>query len=94
MTFFHKSNSSKGPCGVCKVVMIILGVIVLLSTIVSLIGVYKAHLPIGTLGGVFTGADGFSFGSTSGSLSLIALALNIVLMKKCMNACPCQCNTK
>lgn len=67
-------------CGVCKVVGLILGILVLVAMIASLIGLYNAHM----VGGVWT------FGTTEGSLSLLAFAFAAFVFKKCMAMCPCR----
>jgi hypothetical protein len=79
---FGKTKSKKFMCDYCLIGTIIIGVILAIATIASLVGVYMAH--------VFS--DGLRFGTTSGSLSLLALGFNLFLAKKLMMSCPCQCD--
>ena len=52
---------------------------VALGIIAALVGVYKAHVL----------SSGLTFGTSSGSLSLAALAFNLFLVKKVLESCPC-----
>ncbi len=76
---FGKNGKSSGACTVCRIVGTIIGIVVLLSTIAALVGVYKAHFLLG----------GATFGTTNGSLALIALAVNLMFLKKMSRMCPC-----
>ena len=77
---FTKSKKSSGMCQVCTGLAIGLGVLAILATVAALIGVYKAHF-------LSTGA---TFGTLNGSASLVALAVNLFLVKKIGGCCPCQ----
>lgn len=78
---FNKNGSkSSAMCTVCMVITWVIGVLVLLAAVASIVGVYKAHF----LGG------GATFGTTNGSLSLIALAVNLAFLVKVMMHCPCR----
>jgi hypothetical protein len=83
---FMKSskNKSSGMCQFCMATKIIIGVIAVLSSLAALIGVYKAHFL----------TTGPTFGTLNDSASLIALALNLFLVKKMASCCPCQCDMK
>jgi len=78
------AKSSKKTAAVyhktCNVLMIVLAVLSTLSTIAALVGVYKAHFL----------STGLTFGTLNDSASLIALALNLFLMKKVCSMCACQ----
>lgn len=84
MFFSTKKNKATGMCQVCGGLAIVLCVLAILATIAALIGVYKAHFLSG----------GATFGTLNGSASLIALALNLFLVKKLCSACPCQVGGK
>ena len=78
---FGKSKSKNAMCTVCSTTSIVIGVFAVIAAVASLIGVWFAH----------TTPDGFVFGSTGGSLSLLALAANLMLVRKASKSCPCQC---
>jgi hypothetical protein len=77
-----KSAAASGPsaCVGCMIMRWMTALFLLIAAIASLIGAYMAHvLP-----------DGVVFGSTSGSLALIAFTLSIVLLsKQIQKCCPC-----
>lgn len=79
---FGKSKAKNSPCTYCTVVTVVLAVIAAIVTIVSLIGLYMAHVSL---------EDGLVFGSVGGSMSIIALTINLFLVKKLAASCPCQC---
>lgn len=56
----------------------VMGVVALLVTLASLYGLYVAH---------FVNAE---FGSQPASLSILALVVSCMFLKKCMKACPCN----
>lgn len=68
-------------CTACTATTVVIGVVAVIASVAGLIGIYKAHVL----------STGLAFGTTSGSLSLIALALNLFLVKKISECCPCQC---
>ncbi len=82
--FTKSKKKSDGMCQVCTGLAIVLGVLAILSTIASVIGVYMAHFP----------STGATFGTAVDSFALIALALNLFLLKKLAGGCPCQCEVK
>jgi hypothetical protein len=64
---------------------IVLSVFLLLATLAALAGVYKAH--------VLT--SGAVFGSTSGSLAIIAFVISLSLFGKALKqCCVCSCSKK
>jgi len=67
-------------CELCLYVNIIISVLATLASIAALVGVYKAHVL----------STGLAFGTTSGSLSLLALAITLFLLKKALDNCSCQ----
>lgn len=79
--FGKKTKGKSGLCLACNGTNIVVGVLAVLMSVAGLIGVFKAHVL----------STGFAFGTTSGSLSLLALALNLFLVKKISTCCPCQC---
>jgi|GEM_PF-1582499 len=79
------SKSSKGKyaafCGVCGTAGIVISVIAVLGSLASLVGVYMSHVR----------PEGIVFGDIHSSASLIALALNLFLVKKALEMCTCRC---
>lgn len=74
------SNKKKGSmCDFCTVTNLVISAFAVLTTLAGLIGVYKAHVL----------STGIAFGTTSGSLSLLALAINLFLLKKALENCSC-----
>lgn len=69
------------PCGPCGIAKWISGAFLLLAAIASVIGAYVAHFSV----------SGASFGTTTGSLSLIALVASLTVFVKHMQAC-CGCS--
>lgn len=77
-----KSCCSSGPCAIVGKLCLLL---LTLTEIATLVGVYTTHF----------GTGGASFGSTTASLSIIALAINTtVWMKMGMMHCSGDCMTK
>ena len=82
---FGKNGSKPGPmCTVCMVVQWVIAVVILLGAIASVIGVYKAHFLVG----------GATFGTTNGSLALIAMVVSLAMLMKVMMCCPCRIDKK
>lgn len=77
------TSVSKAPkgCHACKITGMLVFGLLMLTTLASLLGVYKSHF-------ISTGTQ---FGSTSGSLALIAFAINVTFLIKTMAKC-CPCN--
>ena len=60
----------------------VIGVLLLLAgTVASALGVYKAHVL----------ADGLVFGTSTGSLAIIAMGLSVTLLLKQIKACMTKC---
>jgi len=79
--FFGKSKSKNMYCDLCTILNLVIGVFAALLSLAALVGVYMSHvLP-----------SGLVFGTTSGSLSIMAFGLSLFLLKKAMAACVCQC---
>ena len=77
---FGKTSKSADMCSVCMIITWIIMVLTALVTIAALIGVYKAHILAG----------GAAFGTTNGSLSLVALIASLAFLMKMMQYCPCR----
>ena len=72
--------SNKGCAAVCKILFFVVAV----AELAALVGLYQAHFGVG----------GATFGSTTGSLSIVALAVNtVVLLKLGMMHCE-SCSKK
>lgn len=67
-------------CELCLYVNILISVLATIVAIASLVGVYKAHVL----------STGLAFGTTSGSLSILALTFSLFLLKKALDNCTCQ----
>ncbi len=68
------------PCMIMKWVVCVL---LLITSIAALVGVYETHVILGTDPARFA----VQFGSTSGSLAIIAFALSVTMWGKKMAAC-------
>lgn len=80
MSLLGKKSKNSGctGCGIANYVALVL---LAIGTIATVIGVYKAHLlPAGA-----------TFGTSNGSLSLIAFVLAVTLLKKTFCGC-CGCD--
>jgi len=73
---FKKSSS----CGPCSVVGWLVCLLLFLTSLAALMGVYKAHFL----------SSGAVFGTTSGSLAILAFSVTVVFWMKCMVCC-CGC---
>ena len=72
----------KNSCSTaCTAINWLICLVLFLATLAALAGVYQVHF----------GGAGAIFGSTSGSLSLIALGINLSLWAKWMCRCLCTC---
>jgi len=71
--------SCGGKCLTCKIVGTIIAILGAVLALASLYAVYRVH--IGTAN---------AFGSTNGSLSIIAAVFALGLAKKGMKMCPCR----
>ncbi len=77
---FSKNSKSDLMCTFCWIITYIVMVLSVLVTIAALVGVYKAHFLAG----------GATFGTTNGSLSLVALIGSLAFTIKMMMYCPCR----
>lgn len=69
---------------VCKIIGGLAALILTLTTIASLVGVYRTHLLPG----------GLTFGSLEGSVALAVLVLSLIAWVKTVHKmCPCGCAT-
>lgn len=75
-----KKTSAGSACIGCMIMQWLTALFLLVVTIAALIGAYMAHVM----------PDGVVFGSTNGSLALIAFTASIVLLGKQMRKC-CPC---
>lgn len=82
MAIFQKKSKSVGCTG-CTAGNIVASVLLAIGAIASAIGVYKAHVL----------AAGATFGTSNGSLSLIAFVIAVSLLHKtCKSCCGCSCD--
>lgn len=73
----------KSPhAGACMVLHVVVAVLLFVASIAAILGAYKAH--------VLT-SGGLAFGTTSGSLALIAVALTLKCCMKQVCACVTKC---
>ncbi len=79
---FWSKKKKGGLCNVCSATSLITMVLAVVATLASLVGLYKAHVL----------SSGFTFGTSTGSLSIVALVVSLMLLKKASEACPCQCD--
>lgn len=79
---FSKSKKKGAMCAFCMSVNIIVSVFAVIGALAAIAGVYKAHVL----------STGLAFGTTSGSLSLLALVFSLFLVKKALENCTCQCD--
>ena len=70
-------------CSPCKFIQWIVCLLLFIGAVASIVGVYKAHV----VDGVTT------FGTTPGSMALIAFAITITVWLKMMKEC-CPCDMK
>ena len=77
--FFHKKAPHEPGC---MVMHLVVSALLFLVSLAALVGVYKAH---------FLGDGSMTFGTSAGSLSLIALGVSLTLwmhqMKNCFTKC-------
>lgn len=85
MALLSKKSSKNDGCLGCSVSNVITAVLLAVAAVASAVGVYKAHI-------LSTGA---TFGTSNGSLSLIAFTLAVTLLHKaCKKCCGCSCGVK
>lgn len=78
---FKLSKKKSGLCSFCEIWSVVLAALATLCTLVAIAGVYKAHVL----------SSGLTFGTSTGSLSIIALAISLFLLKKACDYCMCEC---
>ncbi|MDD5103808.1 MAG: hypothetical protein PHX93_05420 [Candidatus Peribacteraceae bacterium] len=66
--------------GACTAVNWIICLLLFLTTITAFVGVYRSHF----------GLNGMTFGSTNGSLALLAFIVSLTMWSKWM--CKCLCS--
>ena len=72
----------KSPhAGACMVLHVVVSVILFIAAVAAVMGVYKAHVL----------SNGLAFGTTSGSLAIVALAVVLHVWMKQMIACVTKC---
>ena len=64
----------------CQILNWVITVLLFFAALAALTGMYKAHFVAG----------GATFGSTTGSMSIIAFSISVMLWKKQMEKC-CKC---
>jgi hypothetical protein len=76
----------------CKITKILSAVLLFVVTIAALIGVYETHI----ISGSEVAGTMLQFGSTSGSLAIIAFAIALTTFLKQMMCCmmPCEVCSK
>ena len=77
-TIFKKKSPH---VGVCLALHVVLAVLLLVAAVAAAVGAYKAHML----------SSGLVFGTTSGSLSLLAFAVTSSLWMKQMKCCVTKC---
>ncbi len=80
MLFFHKKKTPHQ--GACMVLHLVVAGLLLFASIAAFVGVYKAHVL----------DAGLVFGSSSGSLSLLAFAVCLTLWMQQMRNCATPCD--
>lgn len=74
------SCCSGGRCAGCKFVVVIVALLTTITTVATFIGVWQTHMT----------AEGWSFGTTNGSLAVIAFVASIMCwLKLVKKICPC-----
>lgn len=72
--------TSSARCTVCKILGILATLVLTLTTVAALVGVYRTHVLPG----------GMSFGTPEGSLALLVLVLSAAIwVKMVWKMCPC-----
>ena len=67
--------------GACLALHVVVAVLLFVASIAALLGVYKAHML----------SSGFVFGTTSGSLALLAFAVSLSLCMYQLKCCVTKC---
>jgi hypothetical protein len=80
--FWSSKKKKGGLCNVCSTTSLVTMVLAVVVTLAAIVGLYKAHVL----------SSGFTFGTSTGSLSIVALAISLMLLGKASEKCPCQCD--
>ncbi len=78
---FKSSKKKSGMCSFCEIQSIVLTALAAICTLAAIAGVYQAHVL----------SNGLTFGTSTGSLSIISLAISLFLLKKACDNCLCEC---
>jgi hypothetical protein len=81
-SMFWSKKKKGGLCNVCSATSLVTMVLAVVVTLAAIVGLYKAHVL----------SSGFTFGTSTGSLSIVALAISLMLLGKASEKCPCQCD--
>jgi len=68
-------------CLFCEWLSVVLTALATICTLAAIVGLYKAHVM----------SDGLVFGTSMGSLSIVALVFSLVFLKKTCDGCMCDC---
>lgn len=79
--FKSSKKKSSGVCVFCEWMSVILTALAAIASLAALAGLYKAHLM----------SSGLVFGTSTGSLSIIALVISLSFLKKTCDGCMCEC---
>ena len=75
-------SSCGGSCAVCKAVSAVVALLLTLTTIAAVIGVWNTH---------HTATGAWVFGTTAGSVALVTFILSLMAWKKVVGKmCPCR----
>lgn len=77
-------KKKSGLCSFCEVWSVVLAALALVCTLAAIAGVYQAHVL----------SSGLTFGTSTGSLSIIALVISLFLLKKVCDSCGCKVTRK
>ncbi len=82
---FGKSKKKGMACAACEALSLVSLVLNAVVTLAALVGVFKAHVL----------SSGFAFGTSTGSLSIVALVLCLFFLQKTVvTCCSCTIETK
>jgi hypothetical protein len=76
-----KKKSKSGLCSFCETLSVVMTALATICTLAALAGLYKAHVLSG----------GLTFGTSTGSLSIVALVFSLYLLKKTCDSTMCDC---
>lgn len=78
---FKFSKKKSGLCSFCEWLSVVLTALATIAALAAVAGLYKAHVL----------SSGLTFGTSTGSLSIIALVASLLFLKKACDACMCDC---